>query len=1468
MGDSLEQYRGRIGNYALRITSLESSAGASSKRKKSFFRQSQEKEKVFKEIREENIKFFSSFLTSCVPIFICLLLVSRVDVGSGSQSSISSTNPQFNLPAESIKGWSTTSIALPFLPCKLQCCGDIEANPGPSNSGSTSDVDGSTQHLYFDPRDDLKVGTVFEGRQKVMDDMKLYCDNNFFPLIRISNSRGDLANNKYGRIVYKCTHGHQRKSTATSDRPFQKVNFTGCKAFVNINQNKKDDWTVTKLDLNHTGHVLNKEIYYSYPHVRKLSQDDLDYVQDLVAARAAPRNIATALSRRTKQTFKPKDAQNIIRKVRQTLPDSKNMKEHLTNILVEGGDVQYSLDEDSGEVNVLYVQTKLMRDEVAHSRPYLWQADTTFNTNKEGYKLMTLTYKSITSGKYEIHALIFLATENHDNVRLGLNFFHQGLPYTEDQLGGKFIFVLDKDFDYITIFKELFTCEILLCWVHQYRTMKDKVLSKGEFLTDGNFTKLDSSEIKDVLTLFIDVRNSNSEAEYDQKRRLLLNATKDLYVKPTTNKKPLLFHTYFTKNWDVIEKRKMWVKYHRSQFAIRGTNDTNAAESMFRKIKHFERLFFGKRKPSITEFLPHLVEILDDEQRRKNQHYQNKRLVIHHDNPRYKEALEKASWELNRVGLSEFHRIILWFEERKKFMTFHDGDEYNVIETYGKINYTGRYEVTENDCSCTAKKTYLICRHTLFFREENRLPAFDVDMFPESFLIKQNRLDQSSRSGSGDDSNNAEESDEELEAPNCPASPGVEYVADKFKKKKKSPSNIKFNRAFEITSVLPEILCQYDDEIFSKLEVAMKMFVNLMRDGVSDDLLNYLMKPTEHGIHCLDCCQGHQILDEAESIGPNSIEDSCHKESSASVNNREPPSNYTPLRQRERQKPGQIFDVENSLREVPEIHRQYMTFDCIIKGVKGNGACFYLAVCQELWGSTVEWEKFRMLCHDYIVELVPQYYYPQMVGSFPRTLVVGVGKNSSTLQVENSNEYLRFLKNPKSLVSFVELEFDMQIVCDVFNVNLSIFYYSNNRSIPTEIRQGWRKFYPNPPVALRSKDRISDTADHTIFLYYQTDCHYETLISRPTFAPNNQSQARENLPSDQGVSYRYQNIANYANPDHNSDERNKKSKNKSSKTSRPTYAPIVNQARDHGVIYRYQNLGNSTNPDNNLDERNEQPREKSSKSSTANQNDKSPDRSRVERSPSQPSDCDTVGSDISLETRTKSPLDILFRKFVPSRGRPKQGRYGGPANPGRRVSVDDFNAGGTVNEKNQSNNPTKKRGRPVGSKNKPKQPGMEYQKTKKNGPGRPKSSVIKTKTVPNFIEELNDSNSVRSDSVTSRTSRADTAEGLLNRHKYRIETISDRLDAIAESIYSPEVSPQTSISSSRITRSMSARQQQRKTFPSSQQGTSGDAESNEMCLTCHFELDGRETEVRCPKCQEKIHLDCLRGDGCHSLPCR
>ena len=199
----------------------------------------------------------------------------------------------------------------------------------------------------------------------------------------------------------------------------------------------------------------------------------------------------------------------------------------------------------------------------------------------------------------------------------------------------------------------------------------------------------------------------------------------------------------------------------------------------------------------------------------------------------------------------------------------------------------------------------------------------------------------------------------------------------------------------------------------------------------------------------------------------------------------------------ESRKRSQLFDPESSLREVPEHHKPYMTFDCVIKGVKGNGACFYLAICQELWGSVSEWKRFRKLCHEYIANFVPVYYHDQLISSFPRTLIVGVGAHSSTLDVPNADKYLGFLSPEESLVSFVEMEFDMQKICDVFNVNLDIFYYGNNENIPIEVRQGWRRFRPNPDVVCQSNHRISETVDHTIYLYYDHDTHYETLIARP-----------------------------------------------------------------------------------------------------------------------------------------------------------------------------------------------------------------------------------------------------------------------------------------------------------------------------------------------------------------------------------
>ena len=79
--------------------------------------------------------------------------------------------------------------------------------------------------------------------------------------------------------------------------------------------------------------------------------------------------------------FEFHDAQNLIRKIRRTLPEDHGLRQHLADMVTEGGEVQYSIDKD-GLVDVLWLQTPLMREEIAKTRPFLFQADSTFGTNR------------------------------------------------------------------------------------------------------------------------------------------------------------------------------------------------------------------------------------------------------------------------------------------------------------------------------------------------------------------------------------------------------------------------------------------------------------------------------------------------------------------------------------------------------------------------------------------------------------------------------------------------------------------------------------------------------------------------------------------------------------------------------------------------------------------------------------------------------------------------------------------------------------------------------------------------------------------------------------------------------------------------------------------------------------------------------------------------------------------------------
>ena len=91
------------------------------------------------------------------------------------------------------------------------------------------------------------------------------------------------------------------------------------------------------------------------------------------------------------------------------------------------------LDKDpvTKNVDVLWLQTRDMRQNISKSKPRTFETDTTFGTQKEGYKLYVPCYHSNETDKWEVAGLLFLSTETKEKVETGLKYFKLSLPYNE-----------------------------------------------------------------------------------------------------------------------------------------------------------------------------------------------------------------------------------------------------------------------------------------------------------------------------------------------------------------------------------------------------------------------------------------------------------------------------------------------------------------------------------------------------------------------------------------------------------------------------------------------------------------------------------------------------------------------------------------------------------------------------------------------------------------------------------------------------------------------------------------------------------------------------------------------------------------------------------------------------------------------------------------------------------------------------
>ena len=120
--------------------------------------------------------------------------------------------------------------------------------------------------------EDVKPGLTFPTKEIAMKSLKFFFADHYHPLVVVSNGSNKKVGdpNSRGRVRFECSHGVKRKYKATSSRPVQRVNLTGCKCGLNINQQSNGTWKIgAKVLLDHYGHEIGPDLFGSYGFAKK-----------------------------------------------------------------------------------------------------------------------------------------------------------------------------------------------------------------------------------------------------------------------------------------------------------------------------------------------------------------------------------------------------------------------------------------------------------------------------------------------------------------------------------------------------------------------------------------------------------------------------------------------------------------------------------------------------------------------------------------------------------------------------------------------------------------------------------------------------------------------------------------------------------------------------------------------------------------------------------------------------------------------------------------------------------------------------------------------------------------------------------------------------------------------------------------------------------------------------------------------
>ena len=692
---------------------------------------------------------------------------------------------------------------------------------------------------------------------------------------------------------------------------------------------------------------------------------------------------------------------------------------------------------------------------------------------------------------WEVAGLLFLVSETKDMVEKGMGFFSESLLLSGCLGGAPLIFFLDKDFDYINVVEDIFPgCLVFLCFIHTRRYFKDKVFTGKAQWKDGSF--LSGGDKENLLKQVTLVRDAPTCEAFMERENKLLDITRDLSVRAGQAVNACSFQEYYLKNWKPCAFR--WVLAYRRNLPTKGCNDTQAVESTFSALKRYSKSEFGTTTPTLTDLINVLPKILDQRTENRQKNIFNKRLVIYHKEPRYRTALEKASWELNAAGMRVFNTAINMCDNKEKNMKLTDDD--HIEEKYmGKKTapYIGKYQTDGTTCNCSWFAAHFFCRHIIFYRKSKDLPIYEQRMFHSSFFthrfknVSDENLDVDVESDSSD-------IDERVDDIPAPASPGMEHLLnEEMEANKKLPKNVKYNEAFDVAKLCAEYLKNTPNQMFKLYLEAFKGFSHQLRDGLSLKVLEFLSNPAAFELKKIE--QEKDLGENHTNVGFSADNHSESEQLPARSGNAGIRTVFSHVQSSVLEQQPQRTNSSPQVRtkEVPPHLHDAMQLDCLIKLMPRNGACLFNAFSEYILAGVEHMETFRKECHRFIVKHW-DYYEPFI--HLPFTETVGVGVNAKTVQINTYSDMKRFLLSDDSLYCFSNSSLDLSNVANMYDMKIAVFTYSSGGSVVPH----WTWVHPDPAISSKSPYR-NKLCFKEIWLLHEDDVHYDLLIARPLPAP-------------------------------------------------------------------------------------------------------------------------------------------------------------------------------------------------------------------------------------------------------------------------------------------------------------------------------------------------------------------------------